>query len=296
MYTPSIIVSFDSYNLHIGLSGQSIPTHVIPKTFLPVTQSPLTFATRLHYLILSYLHVPTGRVCEHDLVIAEPVIHFGDRERRLIRHAAEHILSLTGVTFHNSLSCVRAVLGGYQDTESETETEPKTPLVVYVGERYTVLQTAHALDIVVTASMDELDRKLRTLSGIVRKDSDSMEEVKDMHVSSKRLSHVVVNGKQRSEVFESLFCTNGEFNLAVRIKKFVEESVHDVYERARLLQTVVGVGEMAATPGFAHRLQHELRKTLPRASVDVLHTPFAAHCVVWVGAALLHEAQTTDRQ
>lgn len=80
--------------------------------------------------------------------------------------------------------------------------------------------------------------------------------------------------------------------------------VGDVYERARLMRSIVGIGDVAATPGFIeHLLSHvnanmtgkissfgEGAKPKGKQLCKAVETPFAADCILWTGAAIIGDS------
>lgn len=101
-----------------------------------------------------------------------------------------------------------------------------------------------------------------------------------------------------------------ETNIAKAVVTFLRE-IGDVYERARLMRSVVGIGDVAATPGFVERLVEHVDAGLRGDRVgpggqagperkqlcEAIDTPFAADCILWSGAAIIGDgAQTAARQ
>lgn len=89
-----------------------------------------------------------------------------------------------------------------------------------------------------------------------------------------------------------------ETNLARAVVKFVSE-VGDIYERAQLMHSMVGVGDAAATPGFMEHLVAHVNASMGEGRsgsrdgargkplCEAVDTPFAADCILWTGAAII---------
>lgn len=94
-----------------------------------------------------------------------------------------------------------------------------------------------------------------------------------------------------------------ETNIAKAIVKFVSE-VGDVYERARLMRSIVSIGDVAATPGFIEHLLSHVNanmngkdsgsgvraKSGGKQLCKAIETPFAADCILWTGAAVIGDS------
>lgn len=86
------------------------------------------------------------------------------------------------------------------------------------------------------------------------------------------------------------------FDVAESVLLFLKE-IEDVYERARLAQSIVIVGEGASVPGFTERLIAEVNSLARKKAmigkerdfVKHVESPFAPSCLLWVGCAVLVE-------